>query len=168
VGSIPPAGTNLGSLSRPHMPKRKRPAVASFVTRTGGQSSLVELSRLSEKKTASTNSPESPTVLVTWAQNPHGTIIFSTTVPLTPVVPKPILHGIGISAHPSGRRKLIERMGRDGVYRFETGSFLEMLDIGVLTDRMPPGLVHPLEAQCHANSRRLFSLPCSYWPGQWV
>jgi hypothetical protein len=35
-------------------------------------------------------------------------------------------------------------MGREDVYRFETGSSLELLDIAVLTDKLPSGLVHPL------------------------
>jgi len=46
-------------------------------------------------------------------------------------------------SHLSGKRKLIETMGREDVYRLETGSSLELLDIAVITDRLPSGLVHP-------------------------
>jgi hypothetical protein len=92
-----------------------------------------------------------------WSQD--SPIKSSTRVPLTQTVPKPILHEIGTLSHLSGRRKLIETKGQDGVYRFETGSLRGLLDIGVLTDTLPPGLFHPSEAQCHVNSW-LYSLPC--------
>src|SRR6266478_5662320 len=97
-----------------------------------------------------------------WSGN--SPINSSTTVPLTHTVPKPILHGIEHCPTHRGRRKLIERMGRAGVYRFETGSSPELLDIGDLRYRLSPGLVHSSEAQCHVNSRS-FSSPCSYWSG---
>ena len=70
-------------------------------------------------------------------------------------------------SHLSGKRKLIETMGREDVYRFDTGSSPKLLDIGVLRDRLSPGLFHPSEAQCHANSR-LYCSQCSFSPGQWV
>ena len=43
-------------------------------------------------------------------------IAFSTTVPLTGKVVKPILHGIEHCLNHRGRRRLIETMGRGGVY----------------------------------------------------
>jgi hypothetical protein len=49
-------------------------------------------------------------------------INFSTTVPLTPKVPKSTLIGIEHCPTYQGRRKLIETMGREGVYRLGTGS----------------------------------------------
>jgi hypothetical protein len=49
-------------------------------------------------------------------------IISSTTVPLTRTVAKPILDGIEHCPTHRRRRRLIERMGQEGVYRFETGS----------------------------------------------
>src|SRR6266403_210909 len=100
-----------------------------------------------------------------WSRN--SPISCGTTVPLTHTVPKPILHGIEHCPTHRGRRKLIERMGREGVYRFETDSQPELLDIGDLSYRLSPGLVRSSEAQCHVNSW-LFSSSCSYWSGQWV
>jgi hypothetical protein len=64
-------------------------------------------------------------------------------------------------SHLSGKRKLIETMGREDVYRFDTDSSLKLLDIGVLRDRLSPGFFHPSEAQCHANSR-LYCSQCSF------
>ncbi len=61
-----------------------------------------------------------------------STISRGTTVPLTRTGPNPILHEIGHCPTSRHRRKLIERVGRDGVYRFGTGSSTELLDIGVL------------------------------------
>jgi hypothetical protein len=49
-------------------------------------------------------------------------MFLSTTVPLTRTWPKSILHRIKHCPTYQGRRKLIETMGREGVYRFETGS----------------------------------------------
>jgi hypothetical protein len=49
-------------------------------------------------------------------------IFISTRVPLTRTWPKSILCGIGHCPTYQGRRKLIETMGRESVYRFETGS----------------------------------------------
>src|SRR5439155_320597 len=46
-------------------------------------------------------------------------------------------------SHLSGRRRLIETMGRDSVYRFVTGSAAELLDIATVRNRMPPGLFLP-------------------------
>ena len=97
--------------------------------------------------------------------NQAGTIILGTTVPLTRTVPKPILHWIGHCPTYQGRRKLIERIGRVGVYRFETGSSSELVDIGVLRDTLSPGLFQTSEAQCHVNSQ-LYSWPRSYWSEQ--
>lgn len=57
------------------------------------------------------------------AQPKSGSPInLGTTVPLTCTGPNPILLGIGHCPTYQGRRKLIETMGRDGVYRFGTGS----------------------------------------------
>lgn len=48
--------------------------------------------------------------------------MFGTTVLLTRTGPEFILLGIGHCPTYQGRRKLIETMGREGVYRFGTGS----------------------------------------------
>jgi len=55
-------------------------------------------------------------------------------------------------SHLSGRRKLIETMGRDDVYRFVTGSSNGLLDIGLLRTTLSPGCFYTSEAKCHANS----------------
>jgi len=49
-------------------------------------------------------------------------IVFGTRVLLTRTGSKPILLGIGHCPTYQGRRKLIETTGREGVYRFGTGS----------------------------------------------
>ena len=49
-------------------------------------------------------------------------IFFGTRVLLTRTVSKPILLGIGHCPTYQGRRKLIEKMGQEGVYQFGTGS----------------------------------------------
>jgi hypothetical protein len=46
----------------------------------------------------------------------------STTVPLTCTGPKPTLYTLEHCPTYQGRRKLIETMGRVGVYRLRTGS----------------------------------------------
>jgi hypothetical protein len=68
---------------------------------------------------------QSPKISNGLSVQPFGqasTINSGTTVPLTRSVPKPTLSGIGHCPTYQGRRKLIETMGREGVYRFETGS----------------------------------------------
>ena len=55
-------------------------------------------------------------------RNGLSPINFSTTVPLTRKVPKSTLIGIEHCPTYQGRRKLIETMGREGVYRLGTGS----------------------------------------------
>jgi len=52
----------------------------------------------------------------------HGPITVGTTVLLTGTGPKSILLGIEHCPTYQDRRKLIETMGREGVYRFVTGS----------------------------------------------
>ena len=47
-------------------------------------------------------------------------------------------------SHLSGKRKLIETMGQEDVYRFDTDSSPKLLDIGVLRDTLSPGFLHPL------------------------
>ena len=64
----------------------------------------------------------------------------STTVPLTQIGPNPILHEIEHYATHGDRRKLIETMGREPVYRLGTGSEPNLLDIGVPRYRLAPGL----------------------------
>ena len=90
---------------------------------------------------------------------PYGSITLGTTVLLTGTGPKSILLGIEHCPTYQGRRKPIEKMDREGVYRFNTGSSLELLDIGALRYRLPPGLYYTSEAQCHVNSQ-LFCSPC--------
>ena len=53
---------------------------------------------------------------------PVGPIIFGTRVLLTRTGSNPILLGIGHCPTYQGRRKLIEKMEQEGVYRFGTGS----------------------------------------------
>jgi len=72
-------------------------------------------------------------------RGPVSPIILSTRVLLTRTVAKPILDRIGHCPTYQGRRKLIETMGRDSVYRFVTGSTPELLDIATLRNRMPSG-----------------------------
>jgi len=81
---------------------------------------------------------------------------FSTTVPLTGVVLKPTLTGIEHCPTCHDRRKLIETMGGESVYRLGTGLWPNLLDIGVLRYRLTSGLYLIPEAQCHADLRLSF------------
>jgi hypothetical protein len=80
----------------------------------------------------------------------------STTVPLTGKVLKPTLLGIEHCSTYHGRRKFIETMGGESVYRLGTGLWPILLDIGVLRYRLTPGLYLIPEAQCHADLRLSF------------
>src|SRR5260370_941423 len=131
---------------------RIRPRMCQGAVPSGPEKCIVGFPRKLRQRRNSPRGKASPTIR-------------STTAPLTSAVPKPILHGIGHCPTYQDRRKSIETMGREGVYRFETGSSTELLDIGVLRDTLSPGFSLPSEAQCHVNSR-LYSSPCSYWSGQ--
>ena len=73
------------------------------------------------------------------AHRPVSSIMLSTWVLLTRTVVRPILQGFGHCPTYQRRRKLIETMGRESVYRFVTGSAYELLDIATLRNTMPPG-----------------------------
>ncbi len=73
----------------------------------------------------------------------------STTVPLCNQVPGPILAAVAEVRSfypPLPRRKSSEMMGRVGMYRFETGSRFERLDIRAIEDKVLPGFPYASEA----------------------
>jgi hypothetical protein len=79
--------------------------------------------------------------------------MFGTGVPLLLAIDKTMLREIEALPGPHVRRKSSERKGSGGVYRYNTGSESELVDIGVQRVRMPPGLFCTSEAQCHADSQ---------------
>jgi len=72
-------------------------------------------------------------------RRPHKSYIFWYYRTVDPYRPKTYSARDRTLSHLSGRRKLIETMGRGGVYRFVTGSSNELLDIGALRTTLSPG-----------------------------
>ena len=79
--------------------------------------------------------------------------MFGTGVPLLLAIDKTMLREIEALPGPCARRKSSESKGSGGVYRYNTGSESELVDIGVQRVRMPPGLFRTSEAQCHEDSQ---------------